>query len=151
LYGSDNVGNVERAIRETVKQSQVLTYKGNDLTVDSIENLIVEVLTTYPRGLGGKKATIVGAGNLGFKLALKLVERGMNTTLVRRDSAKLAVMVEALNIVKPVDTLARAHASSDPSLAAKDAHLLLGLTEGTPVINAEMINALAAGAVVIDG
>lgn len=151
LYGPNNVGNVERAVRETVKKSRVLTYKGNDLTVDSIENLIVQILSTYPRGLSGKRAAIIGAGNVGSKLALKLVERGMDVSLIRRDRVKLAAIVTALNIIKPEETLAKVFAGADNLSIAQGADLLVGLTQGTPVITVSMIDALAPGAVLMDG
>ena len=151
LYGLDNVGNVERAVRETVKHSRVLTYKGNDLTVDSIENMIVQILSTYPRGLSGKRAAIIGAGNLGSKLALKLVERGMDVSLIRRDRVKLKAIVTALNIIKPAETIANVTAGEDNLSTAQGADLLVGLTHGTPVITIAMIDALAHGAVLLDG
>ncbi|PKO41831.1 MAG: hypothetical protein CVU30_12890 [Betaproteobacteria bacterium HGW-Betaproteobacteria-3] len=151
LYGEENVGNVERAIRETVTQSRVLTYKGNDLTVDSIEMLIVQILSSYPRGLSGKKAAIIGAGNVGSKLALKLVERGMDVAILRRDQDKLAAIVAALNIIKPAETIANVSAASDGLSAARGAHLLVGLTQGTPVITVSMVDVLAPGAVLLDG
>lgn len=151
LYGSNNVGNVERAVRETVKKSRILTYKGNDLTVDSIENLIVQILSNYPRGLSGKNAAIIGAGNVGSKLALKLVERGMNVSLIRRDKLKLNVIVNALNIIKPLETMATVTAGVDNLSVADGADLLIGLTPGVPVITAAMIDLLSAGAIVIDG
>lgn len=151
LYGTENVGNVERAVRETIRHSRVLTYKGNDLTVDSIENLIVQILSTYPRGLSGKKAAIIGAGNVGSKLALKLVERGMDVTLARRDRNKLLAIVTALNIIKPAETIANVSAAADNQSAAQNADLLVGLTQGTPVITAAMVEALAPDAIVLDG
>jgi hypothetical protein len=151
LYGPDNVGNVERAVSETVKHSRVLTYKGNDLTVDSIENLIVQILSTYPRGLSGKRAAIIGAGNVGSKLALKLVERGMDVSLIRRDRVKLDAIVYALNIIKPAETIAKVTAGEDNISIAQGADLLVGLTQGTPVITKGMIDALAHGALLLDG
>ena len=151
LYGPDNVGNVERAVRETVKHSRVLTYKGNDLTVDSIENLIVQILSTYPRGLSGKRAAIIGAGNVGSKLALKLVERGMEVSLIRRDRVKLDAIVTALNIIKPSETIAMVSAGIDNLSIAQGVDLLVGLTQGTPVITRDMVNAVAPGAVLLDG
>lgn len=151
LYGTNNVGNVERAVRETVEHSRVLTYKGNDLTVDSIENLIVQILSSHPRGLSGKTAGIIGAGNVGSKLALKLVERGMHVTLIRRDRIKLDAIVTALNIIKPAETLAYVSAGENNLSVARGADLLVGLTQGIPVITTAMIDALAPGAVVLDG
>jgi ribosomal protein S7 len=151
LYGIENIGNVERAVRETVKYSRVLTYKGNDLTVDSIESFIVQILSSYPRGLSGKKAAIIGAGNVGSKLALKLVERGMDVVIARRDKHKLDAIVKAINIIKPAETIAGASAAFDNFSAAVGVDLLVGLTQGTPVITANMVDSLAQGAVILDG
>jgi hypothetical protein len=150
LYGANDVGNVERAVRETVKQSQVLTYKGNDLTVDSVESFIVQILSTYPRGLGGKKAAIIGVGNIGYKLALKLVERGMSVAVFRRDISKLETVVEALNMIKPAETIAKVYAARDALSAVHHAHLLVGTSAGNPVITSAMVDALDTDSVILD-
>lgn len=151
LFGPDNVGNVERAVREHVKHSRVLTYKGNDLTVDSIEHMVVQLLSTFPRGLGGKKAAIIGAGNIGSKLALKLVERGMNVSLIRRDKVKLEAIVNALNIIKPKETIAKITAGISNQSVAEGADLLVGLTDGIPVITRDMVDLLSPGGILLDG
>ncbi len=151
LYASDNVGNVERAVRETIKVSKVLTYKGNDMTVDSIENLIVQILTVDSRGISGKKGAIIGAGNVGSKLALKLVERGMNISLFRRDRQKLETIVQALNLIKPKETIAAITAGVDSVDTALDADLLIGLTPGIPVITKTMVDAMAEDSILMDG
>lgn len=155
LHNFDNektsVGNVEREVRETVKTSKVLTYKGNDLTVDSIENFIVQLVSAHPRGLGGKKGVIIGAGNIGSKLALKLVERGMDITITRRDPAKLEAIVNALNVIKPPATLATVRGTVDNLEAAQGADLLIGLTEGISAITAQMVDAVNVGAFLLDG
>ncbi len=150
LYTDENVGNVERTVRENVTTSKILTYKGNDLTVDSIENLIAEILSSYPRGLSGKNATIIGAGNIGSKLALKLVERGMNVTITRRNQEKLEAIVTALNYIKPAETISSVTGTADNMMAASGANLLVGLTNGNPSITPEMIDALAPGAILLD-
>lgn len=144
------VVNVEREVYEVVKKSKVLTFKGNDLTVDSIENLIVGLISEYPRGLGGKKCAIIGAGNVGSKLALKLVERGMDIILVRRNLNALSVIVEALNLIKPPATRAKITAGFDAEIAAVDADLLIGLTPGTAAISAAMVGAVRETACLID-
>jgi len=152
LYGKQNIGNVERAVRETVHSSKILTYKGNDLTVDSIESFIVQVLSSYPRGLSGKKAVIIGAGNIGSKLALKLVERGMDVVITRRDREKLDTIVSALNFIKPKETVATVSGTLDNMVAVNGAHLLIGLTDGSSVITAAMIEALITpGVILLDG
>lgn len=151
LYGKQNVGNVERAVRQIVQHSKILTYKGNDMTVDSIESLVVQIHSSYPRGLSGKRAAIIGAGNIGSKLALKLVERGMDVAMTRRNHIKLDTIVSALNFIKPQETIAKVTGFIDKEAAVEGADLLIGLTDGSPVITAAMIEALAPGALLLDG
>lgn len=149
--GEQEIVNVEREVREALTHSRVLTYKGNDLTADSIEYLVVQLVSSHPRGLGGKKGVIIGAGNVGAKLALKLLERGMDMTLTRRDAAKLDAVVQALNIIKPAETVAVAHGTTDNESATAGAHLVVGLTHGTEAISASMIDRVADGCFLLDG
>ena len=80
--------NVERAVRESVKKSKVWIYKGNDLSVEAVDTLLTELTKNRVTGIGAAKITILGAGNLGAKLALKLVERGANVTVTQRKKKK---------------------------------------------------------------
>ena len=41
------------------------------------------------RNVGGKKICIIGSGNLGTKLAIKLVERGAEVIITRRNRNKI--------------------------------------------------------------
>ncbi|MBI2358469.1 MAG: NAD(P)-binding domain-containing protein [Deltaproteobacteria bacterium] len=151
MYGEDDVGNVERVIREVVHTSTILTYKGNDITVDSIEGLLVQLLGNGPRGIGGKKVAIIGAGNIGSKLALKLVERGAHVVITRRTDEILETIVRALNWIKPKETIAEIVGTTNNEEAVRDADALIATTEGTPVITASMVKSLAPGALLIDG
>ncbi len=149
-YGPEDYGNIERAVRDVVRYSRVLTYKGNDLTVDSIDCLLVQLMKDPIRGLGGKKVAIIGAGNLGSKLALKLVERGANVVITRRDKGKLEVIVRALNYIKPLQTVATVVGTTDNEEAACEANILIGITNGIPVITPAMIDSVAPDALIMD-
>lgn len=151
MYGTQDVGNIERAIRENAKESAVLTYKANDLTVDCIDAVLAQLVGDPIRGISGKRIAVLGAGNLGCKLALKLVERGAQVTLTRRDGKALDVIVRALNLIKPPETIAMIRGTIDNEAAAKGADVLIGLTAGCAVITQNMINDLPASAVVVDG
>jgi len=151
IWGAQEVSNVERVVRETVTKSRILTYKGNDITVDAIDYLITQLLSTNPRGVAGKRAGIVGAGNIGCKLALKLVERGMSVSLFRRDSEKLLKIVSALNLIKPLETVAKVRAAENVNDLAEGVSVLIGLTQGVAAINGNMINQIANEAIIIDG
>ncbi|MFA5156132.1 MAG: NAD(P)-binding domain-containing protein [Candidatus Omnitrophota bacterium] len=143
--------NVERAVRETVKKSSLWVYKGNDLAVEALDGLLAYLTKDSLQGIGGKKIAIIGAGNLGCKLAIKLVERGAHIFITRRDAAKIKIIAKAINHIKPAYTIAKVIGMTDNLAACKGADILIGMTAGIPVITAEMIRSLAPGAIVVDG
>ena len=71
--------------KEMIKKSKILIFKANDLTLDAIDIFLSQITLDDIRGMGNKKITILGAGNLGSKLALRLVERGANVCINRRN------------------------------------------------------------------
>ncbi|MFH1683766.1 MAG: NAD(P)-binding domain-containing protein [Candidatus Margulisiibacteriota bacterium] len=143
--------NVERSVRETIRKSTLWIYKGNDLAVEAIDGLLTHLTKNSLSGIGGMKIAILGAGNLGCKLALNLVERGAHVFITKRDSQKLNLIVDALNYIKPVFTKAQVVGMTDNDEAAKGANILIGMTQGTPIITPEMIENLSPGALVVDG
>lgn len=93
--------NVERAVKENIKKSYLKFYKANDLTVDAAENFLELQFKNEVRNLGGKRLLIIGVGNIGFKLCLRLVERGANVEIYRRDTKKLNQICQLINFIKP--------------------------------------------------
>ena len=150
-YSPHDAGNVERTARSFATKSYVLTYKGNGLIVDAIDCFLAQKTGFDERGIGGKKIAIVGAGNIGFKLALKLTERGANVFLARRDAKKLAALVRTLNTIKPEGTLAYARGTTHIARAVSGADVVIGLTPGTGDITAAMVSKLNPKALLIDG
>ena len=78
-------GNIERRVREQIKKSKIYIYKGNDLTVDSVELILSQYFNKDLRGIAGKKIGIIGAGNIGSKIGLYLTELGAKVYLNRRN------------------------------------------------------------------
>ena len=99
-------------------------------------------LSNHFRILSGKKMAIIGSGNIGFKLALKLVECGTSVELVRRDMGRGRLMADVIDVSKPKSTLATAHYNSDPQQASLFTDAIIGCTNGTSVINWEMIQSM---------
>ena len=92
----NEAGNLESVILPKIKKSKYFIYKPNDFTVDSLDTLVALLFGT----LLGKKVLIIGAGNIGSKIALKLCERGANVFLFDKDLEKTKTIIEGLKLVK---------------------------------------------------
>jgi hypothetical protein len=97
--------NIERLSVELIIKSKLYFYKGNDVTVDSIDSFIFQFYKSSNQLLGGKNILVVGIGNIGFKIALKLVERGVNVFLKSRDYSKAKLLADTINLIKPSETI----------------------------------------------
>lgn len=142
-----DLGNIASGVEQVVKKSRYFSFKANDLTVDATDAFIAQ---TFYR-LAGRKAAIIGCGNIGSKLALKLVERGVDVVITRRDKTALMNISEALNIIKPKETVAKVTYSADNFNASVGVDMLIGFSPGVPVINVDMIKVMKKDGVIIDG
>jgi len=98
--------NLERVGIETIKKSKLRHYKGNDITVDSIDKLVFNLLKNKGKHIGGSNILIVGLGNIGFKTSLRLVERGVNIYVLTNNINRSRKLIEAINVIKPNETIA---------------------------------------------
>jgi hypothetical protein len=130
----------------SVKKSKIKTYKGNDITVLACDLLINEL----KGDLKGKKVSIIGAGNLGLKVAITLAERGANVYISRRD-AKTDSLATALNIIKNRYASGMIFSENNLALSARNADVLIGFTQEYPVINGDIIASLKKDALILDG
>ena len=142
--------NTERTIRENIKKSKFMAYKGNDLSVDSVDSFVSFLYKDDLRGLGGKRVVIVGSGNLGSKLALKLVERGADVTITRRNLNKAKLIAKALNTIKPSYTKAKITYSNNDLKLIKGIDILIGSTNGIKAIDENIINKLNSKSIIMD-
>jgi hypothetical protein len=140
------LGNLTAACSAHIKKSLYGEYKPNDMTVEAVWHFLAQRFGE----LGGRKVAIIGSGNIGFKLALKLVESGTNVELVRRDLGRGMLMADAINITKPQSTMASAKYNSSPLHAALFCDALIGCTNGKAAITKEMIQAIKPNGIVID-
>ena len=147
---SGEPANIERAVRETLNKSNLWVYKANDLSVEAVDALLGYLYKGAPGGLGGKKVVVIGCGNIGSKLALKLVERAADVVITRRDQKKLKIIADAINCIMPKYTKARVDYSKNNELAIKDADVLIGATNGVSVITADMLRGLNKNAIILD-
>ena len=143
-------GNIERRVRENIKKSRLLIFKGNDLTVDAIDLFLTYYFNDDIRGLGGKKVTIIGAGNIGSKLALTLLERGSKVFILRRNFEKTKLIAQTINLLKPKNTVEKIKAIKSVKSICKNADILIGTTDGKSAIDIRMIKLIKNTAIIID-
>jgi NAD(P)-dependent dehydrogenase (short-subunit alcohol dehydrogenase family) len=142
--------SIEGLIRRNVRESTLWFYKANDLSVDAVDGLLAQLTNTDLRGVYGRRVAILGAGNIGFKLALRLVERGAHVVITRRNPEILSHLVRAINCVKSAYTQAVAEGLTDNAAAAAGAEFLIGTSSGVALITPAMIESLAPNAMIID-
>jgi hypothetical protein len=116
--GKKGTFNLERLSSEIIKQSKIYRFKGNDLTTNSIEDFVNGILLRKRKLLGGNNIFIIGLGNLGFKLTLRLVELGMNIFVKNRTLSKIDNLLETINLIKPKETIAFARQFKESEMAA---------------------------------
>ena len=126
--------NLEKCAKTIVKKSNIYTYKGNDLTVQAADTFISNFFIKDVRGVGGKNILILGSGNIGFKIGLKLVEIGANVFLYRRNKKKLLNLVQTINYIKPIGTASKAKKISDFDKILNKVDIIIGSTSGKSVI-----------------
>ncbi len=137
--------NLVKKISSAVNKSQILTFKNNDLTADAADALIAS-LDNYD----GKKIAIIGIGNIGGKLALKLVERGINVLAASSNYKKSSLMANAINTIKSKNCKGKVIPKNINTIT-KNVDLLIGFTPGTPIISSEMVTKLKKNSIIIDG
>ncbi|MFD0958308.1 NAD(P)-binding domain-containing protein [Paenibacillus chungangensis] len=129
-----------------IKRSKMKTFKGNDITALACDLLVSEMIGD----LRGKKVSIIGAGNIGSKMALKSVERGANVFITRRDD-RGELIAEAMNTIKNRYSIGRVYSEKNASKCADKADVLIGFTQGYPVIDEQITASLSNHALIIDG
>ncbi len=142
--------NVERAVKENIKKSYLKFYKANDLTVDAAENFLELQFKKEIRNLGGKKILIIGVGNIGFKLCLRLIERGANVEIYRRDTGKLNQICELINFIKPAGNKSRVKPFKLSKNKLSNFDVIICCAKGTNIIKLKKINELNRKVILLD-
>ena len=82
-----------------LNNNSFFTYKGNDLTVEAADKFIEKKCYDYSEN-NNYVFGIIGSGNIGSKLALKINERGRKVYIFRRNYKILRAITKALNLIK---------------------------------------------------
>ncbi len=142
--------NIERAVKETIKKTKIFTYKGNDLTVQAGETFLNNFFLKDIRGIGAKNILILGSGNVGFKLGIKLVENGANVFLYRRKRKILKNIVYTINNIIPRATVAKAKMIKNFSKKINNFHIIIGTTSGKALLTEKHVNKFKSNVLILD-
>ncbi|PTC01514.1 hypothetical protein C9975_01740 [Thalassospira xiamenensis] len=136
------VSLVERA-RSIIHPDRLHFFKPNDFTVEAADEWIAGRITDLTR----TRSAIIGAGNIGSKLALRLAERGSDVNLVGKNPKVLQEVAQGLShIVRGEGTITPCVSILD---ACKDANVIVGCTQGLPVIDEDAIS-VSAPSILLD-
>lgn len=140
-------GNISSAVRKTFSSRKIINYKPNDLTVDSVWFFLSNKLENF----ANLRVAILGVGNIGFKLALKLVESGAYVNLHRRNKTLGLQLANTINSIKPRNTLANVEYYEDPIRACTLCDVIIGTANSDSlVINDSMIGVMVKKGIIID-
>lgn len=144
--GFIETGNLSKICFNSIKKSKIFEYKPNDLTVNATWLFLSQRLNF----LSGKKVSILGAGNIGSKLALKLVECGTEVHIHRTNSYKGNTIAQGLNAIKPENTVSNIvyHENKLPATFMSD--VLIGATNGIQIIDIDIIKSIKKNAIIVD-
>ena len=140
----NEAGSLVKDFFSKIKKSKAFIVKPNDFTVDSLDTFVALLFGN----LENKKVFVIGAGNIGSKITLRLCERGADVFIFDKDLQKTQKIVEGLNLVKR--SLSSVSSVSSLEVGAKGADLIIGCTPGIPIIGASIVQLMKADGKIID-
>ena len=138
--------SVSKICFKCIKKSKIYEFKPNDITVNAAWSFLSQRLNC----LNGLKVCILGAGNIGSKLALKLAECGAEVRITRRNVQKGHLIVNGLNLIKPEHSAPKIQFYSDALEALLGVDVLIGASSGSPVIDEDIVKRLDRECLIVD-
>ena len=129
-----------------IKKSKIFEYKPNDITVNATWSFLSQKFKI----LRGKKISIIGCGNIGSKLALKLAESGASLNIHRQNNTKGSHIAEGLNLIKPEDPSSNITYQENSLLAVLNCDAIIGASNGIPIIDTNIVKEIRKNALIID-
>ena len=95
---------------------------------------------------------IIGAGNIGFKIGLLMVERGAKVYICAKNLETLKKKVDVINLIKPLHTAEKVSEISINQIkqVISKLDIIIGATNGKPVIKKEILKEIKKSAILID-
>lgn len=144
--GFIETGNLSKISFQQIKKSKIFEYKPNDITVNATWSFLSQRL----KFLSGKKISILGSGNIGSKLALKLVECGSVVSIHRQNRYKGYSIAQGLNFIKPENTVSSITFHENILQTTFMSDVLIGATNGISVIDINIVKSIKKDAIIVD-
>jgi len=138
--------NLFKKAFSVVKKSKIYPVKGNDFSADAAFSIVYTQLGT----LSGKKICVIGAGNIGSKVGLKLVESGAKVFIINSTQHSTNRVTNAINSLKPVECTYKAIATTKKDLPY-GLDCVIGFTRGIPVISKDLVLLIRKNGFILDG
>ncbi|MCR8850554.1 hypothetical protein NQ095_19215 [Rossellomorea sp. SC111] len=137
--------NIYQKALTMVKNSELLPYKPNDMTVEATDILINNI---YGKDIYGKRILVLGTGNIAVKISLRLAERNCKVFIKGRNSLKVSNIVTVLNSILPRYSSNKVEAFEEN---INQLDTLISFVSAERVISSELLLHMKDNAYVVDG
>lgn len=127
-----------------IKKTLIYTLQTNDYSVDAADSIIIQSVNN----LRDKNILIFGMGNIGSKIAIKLLERGASIHCFGVDINKLNTIIEGIKIISKSSKIDSYNDYRDINFNNVD--IIIGSTPGIPIIDEYIIKKSIYCKLVID-
>jgi hypothetical protein len=138
--------NLFQICLKKIHKSKIFEYKPSDITVNATWSFLSQRLNY----LSGKKISILGCGNIGSKLALKLVESDAVVSIYRRNNYKGYYISKGINLIKPENNLSNVTFNKDVINTIHMSDVIVGASNGISVIDKNLLKKIKNQVIVID-
>lgn len=142
--------DLKKLAKIVIKKSRLNFYKANDFAVEETNILLNNLISEQNRFSSKVKTLIIGCGNIGFKVALNLIESGYDVYAFRRNFKTLNLITRTINLIKNygVDSKIKALKSLPKSLKGFD--IIITAADSSEVINADCVKGISRKSILID-
>jgi len=142
--------DLEKIAKKTLSKTKLKNYKGNDFAVEETEILLNKLMSNQKSSLSKKKIIIIGCGNIGFKIALKLIDYGAKIYAFRRNYKSLKLICESLNLIKPSGSKSKIIALKNFPTNLKEFDIIISAANSNDIINSKDIKGIKKKSILID-
>ena len=133
-------GNIEGVLEKHIDTKKLIHIWPNSMTVDSC----LKQISSKNRNLSASKIAVIGVGNIGFKLTLRLIEAGCKVSISSRDFDRTLDLANTINRIKPRSTISSPVTHRTTSTCVIDQEYIIFCTGATIKIDKVLINNIKA-------